>query len=82
MFEVDVNGLTEISWWILGYGDQVTVLEPPELRQRVIGRLRDALHRYDEHAEETRTRRPEYLDANRPLRMSAAPSEKTNKAPS
>jgi proteasome accessory factor B len=32
LFEVDVDGLDEISWWVLGYGDQAVVLDPPELR--------------------------------------------------
>ncbi len=32
LFEVDVDGIQEISWWILGYGDQAEVLEPQELR--------------------------------------------------
>jgi len=36
-FHVTVSGLHEISWWILGYGDQAEVLQPPELR-RVIAR--------------------------------------------
>jgi predicted DNA-binding transcriptional regulator YafY len=31
-FRVTVDGLSEISWWILGYGDQAEVLEPPALR--------------------------------------------------
>ena len=35
IFEVDVDGLSEISWWIIGYGDQVEVLEPKALRQRI-----------------------------------------------
>lgn len=35
LFEVDVDGLGEITAWILGYADQVEVLEPPELRQRI-----------------------------------------------
>lgn len=34
-FEVDVDGLAEITWWILGYGDQVIVEEPAELRERI-----------------------------------------------
>jgi proteasome accessory factor B len=34
-FRVRVDGLGEIAWWILGYGDQVTVVEPVELRRRV-----------------------------------------------
>ncbi len=35
LFEVDVDGLREITWWLLGYGDQVIVEEPPELRDRI-----------------------------------------------
>ncbi|MDD5010994.1 MAG: WYL domain-containing protein, partial [Phycisphaerae bacterium] len=31
-----VDGLGEISWWILGYGDQVQVLAPAALRKRVL----------------------------------------------
>lgn len=34
-FHVRVNGLAEIGWWILGYGDQVEVHSPPELRRHV-----------------------------------------------
>jgi predicted DNA-binding transcriptional regulator YafY len=34
--EFRVNGLGEISWWILGYGDQVQVLAPKALRKRVV----------------------------------------------
>jgi predicted DNA-binding transcriptional regulator YafY len=30
-----VDGLNEIIWWILGYGDQVEVLAPKVLRQRI-----------------------------------------------
>jgi len=30
-----VNGLSEIKWWVLGYGDQAVVREPPELRRAV-----------------------------------------------
>ena len=35
IFEADVDGLREITWWILGYGDQVVIEEPPELRDRI-----------------------------------------------
>lgn len=35
VFEATVDGLGEISWWILGYGDQVEVLSPRALRTRV-----------------------------------------------
>jgi proteasome accessory factor B len=34
-FKARVDGLREISWWVLGYGDQVKVLAPPELAIRV-----------------------------------------------
>ena len=34
-FHVSVDGLGEITWWIFGYGDQVEVISPPELRHRV-----------------------------------------------
>ena len=34
-FEVCVDGLGEIVWWILGYGDQVEVLSPVELRDKL-----------------------------------------------
>lgn len=39
-FSVTVEGLREIAWWILGYGDQAEVLEPRELRQIVAERVR------------------------------------------
>jgi proteasome accessory factor B len=34
--EFRVDGLGEITWWILGYGDQVQVLSPAKLRQKII----------------------------------------------
>jgi proteasome accessory factor B len=37
-FRVTVSGLNEISWWILGYGDQAEALEPPELRKIIAER--------------------------------------------
>ncbi len=40
LFEADVDGIEEISWWILGYGDEAQVLEPPELRDLVARRVR------------------------------------------
>jgi hypothetical protein len=30
-----VDGLDEIVWWVLGYGPGATVIEPPELIERV-----------------------------------------------
>jgi len=34
--EFRVDGLGEITWWVLGYGDQVQVLAPKALRARVL----------------------------------------------
>jgi len=34
--EFCVDGLGEITWWILGYGDQVQVLAPKTLRNKVV----------------------------------------------
>jgi proteasome accessory factor B len=34
--EFRVDGLKEITWWVLGYGDHVQVLAPASLRDRVI----------------------------------------------
>lgn len=45
-YYVTVSGLREILWWILGYGDQVEVIEPERLRTLVGRRLRAAADRY------------------------------------
>lgn len=46
-FQVSVDGLNEISWWIMGYGSQAEVLEPPELRE-IISRNVDEMKKiYD-----------------------------------
>jgi predicted DNA-binding transcriptional regulator YafY len=36
LVEFRVDGLSEITWWVLGYGDQVRVLSPKSLRERVL----------------------------------------------
>jgi proteasome accessory factor B len=36
ILEFRVDGLNEIFWWILGYGDQVQILAPKKLRQKVL----------------------------------------------
>lgn len=51
LFEVDVDGLKEISWWIMGYGDQALVLEPPELREIIIHRVRSMNDQYEQNPE-------------------------------
>ncbi len=34
-FRATVDGIGEISWWIMGYGDQVQVLSPDPLKERI-----------------------------------------------
>ncbi len=50
-FRVTVSGLNEISWWILGYGDQVEVIAPVELRELVAARCRKAAQQYGDRAD-------------------------------
>jgi proteasome accessory factor B len=45
-FRVTVSGINEISWWILGYGDEAEVLEPPALRRLVAERAARMAQRY------------------------------------
>lgn len=45
-FQVTVSGLGEISWWILGYGDQAEVLRPAELRATLAKRAAALAARY------------------------------------
>ncbi len=45
-FHVTVSGLGEISWWILGYGDQAEVIRPTQLRKQIIHRAKNMLARY------------------------------------
>lgn len=40
LFQATVSGLSEIAWWILGYGDQAEVVRPARLRRLVAGRVR------------------------------------------
>ncbi len=46
-FQVTVSGLNEISWWILGYGDQAKVLKPAQLRRIVAERAQRTASQYD-----------------------------------
>jgi predicted DNA-binding transcriptional regulator YafY len=40
-FHVRVSGLSEIVWWILGYGDQAEVVRPAKLRKLVAQRAKN-----------------------------------------
>lgn len=53
-----MDGIREVSWWILGYGDQAEVLEPKELRELVATRLKAAAERYS--PESTHMRLPKH----------------------
>tara|TARA_Y100000589_G_scaffold307233_1_gene322705 strand:+ start:2169 stop:3152 length:984 start_codon:yes stop_codon:yes gene_type:complete len=46
-----VDGLKEISWWICGYANQVQVIKPDILRQRVRQMHLDALNMHDKPGE-------------------------------
>ena len=45
-YEVDVDGLDEIKWWIIGYGDQVKVLSPAPLRKKIITMAQNIIKQY------------------------------------
>ncbi len=43
-----IGDLTEVTTWVLGFGETAKVVEPPELRDRVVAELTNALGRYAE----------------------------------
>jgi proteasome accessory factor B len=45
-FTATVDGLDEIVWWVLGYGPEVEVLKPPELRRRLADMARRMIALY------------------------------------
>jgi predicted DNA-binding transcriptional regulator YafY len=47
-FHVTVSRLEEISWWILGYGDQAEVIQPARLRRIVCQRAKNMVAIYSE----------------------------------
>ncbi|MCP4376021.1 MAG: YafY family transcriptional regulator [bacterium] len=46
-YRVNVDGLGEITWWILGYGDQVEVISPSPLRKSVVDVAKSVLSKYE-----------------------------------
>jgi proteasome accessory factor B len=46
-YHARVDGLGEISWWILGYGDQVRVVQPPALAERIAATARKTAAQYE-----------------------------------
>lgn len=49
VFEVEVDGIEEISWWVLSYGDQAVVTEPAELRRLVTDHARNLVRYYEKN---------------------------------
>ena len=47
-FEVDVDGLEEISWWVLGYGREAVVEKPVALRRLVLAHAQSMVEHYAE----------------------------------
>jgi proteasome accessory factor B len=52
IFECTVTGLDEISWWVMGYGDQAEVIDPPQLKRIVSERARRMVETYQMPASE------------------------------
>ena len=50
-FHVTVDGIDEIAWWVLGYGDQVRVIEPECLRDRIREVAGNMLRQYTAEAQ-------------------------------
>lgn len=46
LFMADVDGIEEISWWVMGYGDQAVVESPPELQDLLRRRARGMVAMY------------------------------------
>jgi len=50
-YRVMVDGLREISWWVLGYGDQVEVIKPVLLRKKIVKIAESILSNYTSASE-------------------------------
>jgi proteasome accessory factor B len=61
-FFARVDGLDEISWWVLGYGNWAEVISPEPLRKSVLQSALAMVHRYQEEA----GARPERTVADHP----------------
>ncbi|HZZ30299.1 MAG TPA: WYL domain-containing protein [Pirellulales bacterium] len=46
-FFAKVKGLKEICWWILGYGKEAQVLQPPQLQKLIVEHAKRVLTTYD-----------------------------------
>ncbi len=57
-YHVTVEGIREISWWILGYGDQAEVMAPQSLRDLVESHVKRMAAVYRKSTSETITTTP------------------------
>ncbi len=57
-FHVEVAGIREISWWILGYGEQAEVLAPQSLRELILSHIDRMSTMYRTPSGETKVDRP------------------------
>lgn len=48
VLKFEVDGLNEIAWWICGYADQVEVIKPKKLREKVADLHRKAAGQYSD----------------------------------
>jgi predicted DNA-binding transcriptional regulator YafY len=55
---MEIGDLTEVTTWVLGFGETAKVVEPPELRDRVRTELENALARYGEASKPKRPSKP------------------------
>lgn len=70
-FGAHVEGIQEISWWVLGYGDQAEVLAPKSLRDLVAERVRNMACTYG-LLPRTRAKPRRAASSTAPVRRSAA----------
>lgn len=74
-FHVTVEGIREISWWILGYGDQAEVLAPRELRDLIAFHAQRMVAVYHPSTPTADPPKP----AKKARQKSAAPAKKVSK---
>jgi predicted DNA-binding transcriptional regulator YafY len=59
IYEVDVAGSDEFLRWVLGFGNEAVILEPFEMREKLIGVLKTTIDRYEKSdPKEDRLRKP------------------------
>lgn len=67
-FHATVDGMGEILWWILGYGAQAEVIEPPELRRMVASHVGQLANIYASEVTQLTKRPPAGQNGRSPKR--------------